>query len=91
MSEHTIAVECFLNEATKINMDNFITKEALYKEYVKWVNKEDMFVLPHCTFAKAVYKKLFKISPKDARDTHSRKRVWRNISFKNDFIVAENS
>lgn len=76
-------VNLFFDEFIETNnqSDVSISKSELYAHYIDWTNKTNNFKLSQARFASCVYKRFSKFTPKDARDTHTKKRIWRNLKY----------
>lgn len=69
----------FLEEFTENHFESNLDKGELYEKYKSWCKETNNYTLSQGRFASCVFKKYHKYTPKDARDTETRKRVWRNV------------
>lgn len=90
-SEYYLNAVKFLKEFVDFEWGKNIEKGELYKRYKIWSYSNNMFCLGHAKFSIVAFKYFGSCTPKDGRDTHTKKRIWRNVAFKNVSVVAENS
>lgn len=69
----------FFKEFVIVEMGAEIEKGILFDRYQKWCLETKTYLLPKAKFANAINKKYANITPKDARNNDTGKRVWRNI------------
>lgn len=69
----------FFEEKLKIEMGVNISKGELYDTYREWCRSKEIWSLRPATFSILVRNKYKDSTPKDARDTKTKKRIWRNM------------
>lgn len=85
-------VNLFFEEHIEKEYSCNIEKGYLFDKFIIWCNQTNNYKLSKARFASCVYKKFHKDTPKDARESHNGKRVWRNIryvEFKTERIEIE--
>lgn len=72
----------FIDEFIEISSNHEIEKGELYNKYKNWCHETNNFTLSQSRFASCVFKRFHKESPKDSRNSETKKRVWKNITWK---------
>jgi P4 family phage/plasmid primase-like protien len=77
-------VNGFFKDHVEIDVSDgvYIEKAELYKKYKEWSGDKEEYKLSNTVFARCVYKKYFKVTPKSARlNDGKRAWIWRNLKY----------
>ena len=77
-------VNGFFKDHIEIDVSDgiYIEKAELYKRYKEWSGDKEEYKLSNTVFARCVYKKYFKVTPKNTRlNDGKRAWIWRNIKY----------
>jgi putative DNA primase/helicase len=77
-------VNGFFRDHVEIDVSDgvYIEKAELFKKYREWSGDKEEYKLSNTIFARCVYKKYYKVTPKNARLSDGKRPwVWRNLKY----------
>ena len=67
-----------------------IEKSFLYEKYRDWCKKKEIYILSEVKFSQCVFRRYSHITPKRAQNLKTKKYVWRNIKYLEEYERQEN-